>query len=359
MAQRAAGQQTAILEAQEELVSAQGAAARIQSEMSSSRQEAAQFNARFNEYKSRQGELDELETAYRDAVQRRAKLEASERARTPTTKVLEAATTPQEPWRPLYWRDTAFSFGGSLTLALLAMWLVELLNRPEPQPAVVLIQPQPEALRYDAPPHALANSSAAAMSLQVTEPTLLPWKSTFPRELVHDEVAALIRASDDESRLVVFLLLSGVNPDEVLELRWSDIDLARGVMRVGGASGRDIVLSVALRRVLEAPPRVPGSELLVRSSGRPTTRDSIDAQILCAAYDAAIEDAPQVTSACLRHTYLAFLVRQGIRFADLTRLVGPLPAEVVSAYSALSPTGVRLDSARVHLLHPALREGNA
>ena len=157
----------------------------------------------------------------------------------------------------------------------------------------------------------------------------------------------------------MLLLLSGVNPDEVLELRWSDIDLARGAMRVGGASGRDIVLGVALRRVLEAPPRVPGSELLVRSSGRPTTRDSIDAQILCAAYDAAIEDAPQVTSACLRHTYLAFLVRQGIRFADLTRLVGPLPAEVVSAYSALSPTGVRLDSARVHLLHPALREGNA
>ena len=183
VAQRAAGQQTAILEAQEELASAQGAAARIQNEMSSSRQEAAQFNARFNEYKSRQDELDELETAYRDAVQRRAKLEASERARTPTTKVLEAATTPQEPWRPLYWRDTAFSFGGSLALALLAMWLVELLNRPEPQPAVVLIQPQPEALRYEAPPHALANGSAAAMSLEVTEPTLLPRQSTFPREL--------------------------------------------------------------------------------------------------------------------------------------------------------------------------------
>jgi succinoglycan biosynthesis transport protein ExoP len=356
VAQRAAGQQTAILEAQEELASAQGAAARIQNEMSSSRQEAAQFNARFNEYKSRQGELDELETAYRDALQRRAKLEASERARTPTTKVLEAATTPQEAWRPLYWRDTAFSLGGSLALALLAMWLVELLNRPEPQPAVVLIQPQPGALRYEAPPHALANGSAPAMSLEVTEPTLLPRQSTFPRELLHDEVAALIRASDDESRLVILLLLSGVNPDEVLELRWSDIDLARGVMRVGGASGRDIVLGVALRRVLEAAPRVPESELLMRSSGRPTTRGSIDAQILCAAYDAAIEDAPQVTSACLRHTYLAFLVRQGIRFADLTRLVGPLPAEVVSAYSALSPTGVRLGSARVHLLHPALRE---
>ena len=109
--------------------------------MSSGRQEAGQFATRFNEYKSRQEELGELETAYRDAVQRRAKLEASERARTPTTKVLEAATTPQQPWRPLYWRDTALSIGGSLVLALLAMWLVELFNRSEPRPAVVLVQP--------------------------------------------------------------------------------------------------------------------------------------------------------------------------------------------------------------------------
>jgi hypothetical protein len=57
VAQRAAGQQTAILEAQEDLASAQAAAARIQKQMLSSRQEASQFNTRFNEYKSRQDEL--------------------------------------------------------------------------------------------------------------------------------------------------------------------------------------------------------------------------------------------------------------------------------------------------------------
>jgi polysaccharide biosynthesis transport protein len=358
VAQRAASQQTAIVEAQEELASAQGAAARIQNQMASSRQEAAQFNARFNEYKSRQDELGELETAYRDAVQRRAKLEASERARTPTTKVLEAAATPHQPWRPLYWRDTALSIGGSLALALLAMWLVELLNRSEPQPAVVLIQPQPRALLYEATPQALANRSVPAMSLDATEPKLLSPQTTFPRELWHDEVAALMRASDDESRLVMLLLLSGVNLDELLELRWSDVDLVRRTIRVGGESGRNIVLGETLRRILEAAPNVTGSQLLVRSSGRPATRDSIDAQILGAAHDAAIEDAPQVTSACLRHTYLAFLVRQGIRFADLTRLVGPLPAEAVSAYSALSPAGARLGSAQVELIHTAVREGN-
>jgi polysaccharide biosynthesis transport protein len=357
-AQRTQSQQTAIVEAQEELASAQGASARIQSQMLSSRQEATQFNARFNEYKSRQDELGELETASRDAVQRRAKLEASERARTPTTKVLEAATTPQQAWRPLYWRDTALAVGGSLALALLVMWLVELLNRPEAQPAVVLIQPQPGALMYEATPQALANRSAPTRSLGAAEPTLLPRPTTLPRELRVDEVAALIGASDDEIRLVMGLLLSGFTLAEVLELRWSDVDLARGTMRAGGESGRDLGLGGALCRLLQTAPKLPGSEMLVRPAGHPATRDSIDAQVLGAAHDAAIEDAPQVTSACLRHTYIAFLMRQGIRFADLTRLVGPLPADAIGAYSALSPAGARRSMSEIQQLYPVLRDAD-
>jgi polysaccharide biosynthesis transport protein len=359
-AQQAAGQQTAVVEAQEELTSAKEAAARIQNQMVSTRQEASQFNAHFSEYKSRQDELAELEAAYRDAVQRRAKLEASEQARTPTTKILEAAATPREAWRPLYWRDTAISIGGSFVLALLAMWLVELLNRPEPQPPVVFIQPPPGGLLYEGAPQALGNPrSAGAMSLDAVEPTLLPRQAGFPRELRSDEVVALLRAADAQTRLVMLLLLCGVDLDEVLALHWSDVDLARATLRVGGESGRDMALGGALRQLLATSASETGSQLLVRSSGRPATRGTIDAQILGAAHDAAIEDAGQVTSACLRHTYLAFLLRQGIRFADLTRIVGPLPAEAVSAYSALSPAGPRLDIAHVQLLHPALREGHA
>ena len=356
--QRAASQQTALHEAQEELASAQAAAASLQNQMSAGRQEVAQFTAHFNEYKSRQDELAELESAYRDAVQRRAKLEASERARMPATQVLEAAATPQQPWHPLYWRDTALSIGGSLVLALLAMWLVELFNRAEPRPAMILIQPQAGALPYDASPHLLAGRGGPAVSLEATEPALLPQRPTFPRELRDDEVTALIRASDDNSRLVMLLLLSGISLEEAMKLRWSDVDLAQGTIHVANDRVHNIALNGALRRCLGRAPNVPRLDLLVGHTGRPVTRDSIDAQILYAAHDAGIEDANQITSDCLRHTYLAFLVRQGIRFADLTRLVGHLPAELVGAYSTLSPPGARIGMAEIHLTYPALRDGN-
>ncbi len=37
----------------------------------------------------------------------------------------------------------------------------------------------------------------------------------------------------------------------------------------------------------------------------------------------------------LRHTFLAFLVRQGVRFTELARIAGPLPADRLAAYRQL------------------------
>ncbi len=358
--QRVTSRQTALLEAREELAAAQATATRLREQMAGGRQEVAQFTTRFNEYKALQSELDDLEKAYRDAIQRRAKLDASERERMPSLRVVEAGTTPEQPWRPLYWRDTAISVAGSLVLALLAMWLVELFNRPDPQPSVVLIQPQQGALRYEGPQlQALAERGEHAARLGGAEPALLPRQPRFPRELRQDEVAALVRAAEDEPRLAILLLLSGLDVDEVLALRWGDFDSARGVIHVGREFRRDIAVGAPLLQLLPSEGGRNEAEPVIGSLGHPATRDSIDAQILCAAHDAGIEEPAQVNADCVRHSYVAFLVRQGIRFADLSRIVGDLPPANLGAYSALSPPGMRLGHGQAQLLHPALRETTA
>lgn len=358
--QRAASRQTALIDAQDELASAQATASRIRADMAVGRQEAAQFTARFNEYKSLQTGLEELEKAQHEAVQRRAKLEASEQGRMPSIRVLEVATPPLAPWRPLYWRDTAISTGASLVLALLAMWLVELFNRAEPQPSVVLIQPQPGALRYDGPQlQALGDQSGQTPKLGGAEPALLPRQPRFPRELQPDEVAALVQAAEPGPRLAILLLLSGVDVHELAALCWRDIDWTQNVIRIGGSPGRDIALGGPVRELLERIRVADESRPLIPSNSRAPAREDIDAQILCAAHDAVLDEPTQVTSACLRHTYLAFLVRQGIRFADLTRLVGPLSPDLVGAYTSLAPPGTRLGRGEAQMLYPALREATA
>lgn len=351
--QREASQRIALAEAQEELASAQGAAARIRNQIATGQKELGQFTARFNEYKSKEDEVKGIDKDYQDASRRLAKLDATARARMPTLKLLEAASTPERPWRPPYWRDTAISIGASLVLALLAMGVVELFNRPAPQPTMVLVQPQPGGLPYGPAPPALRWQTGSALPFEASPPTLLPQPATLPRELNRDEVAALISAADENSRLVALVLLSGVSPDEVLAVRATDVDLARGQLSIGGVSARTVILADELLALLAARLEAPPSEFLLGHQDRPATRDAMTAQILCAAHDAGIERAIEVTPDCLRHTYLAFLVRQGIRFTELTRIVGHLPADTLGAYAVLAPTGARVSGGSINLVFPA------
>ena len=58
----------------------------------------------------------------------------------PRATPFPAATTPQQPWRPAYWRDTGISVGGSLVLALLGLgggYAVGQLTREQPTTVAV------------------------------------------------------------------------------------------------------------------------------------------------------------------------------------------------------------------------------
>jgi hypothetical protein len=69
--------------------------------------------------------------------------------------------------------------------------------------------------------------------------------------------------------------------------------------------------------------------------------------VACAAHDAGVEDAVEVTAAVLRHTYVAYLVRQGARLADIERVVGRLPPAAYTDYGRLSPPGAGVPLDRI------------
>ena len=236
---------------------------------------------RFNEYKSLQEELTQLENAYRDAVERRAKLEATERARTPTVRMLEAATVPREVWRPLYLRDAGLSIVAALLAALLAVWLVELFNRPEPQPSVVIAQPVVSGVLVHGGPRPVALPGQGHAALEPPDRALLPPPPALPRELEGDEIDALVRAGEGDARLAMLLLLHGVAPEELAELRRDDVDLERRVIRVGGEWSREIPVGGALGTRARRDARLAGRAAHRRArwaagdAGRPRGSDSL------------------------------------------------------------------------------------
>lgn len=348
--QRQLSLQSSLAEAQEEVASARETASRIRQQIAGDRGTVQAFSARFNEYRALREELTQLESLHRDTAQRKAKLEAGERARRPAVKVVEAANIPQEPWRPLYMRDAAISITGSFLLALLAMWVVEIFNRHDPRPTILV--PQPIAIPIPGRHYGGglgASSSGRPVLSEMVAPGLpagtsglLTVEPTVPRELAAGEIGGLLAAATTEARLAALLLLSGLSPEELVALDWDDIDPTKREIHVSGASPRTVAILEPTFAILERLPRTPGTRLLAAHGAAQPTLDDLTSDLLCAAYDAGIERPAEVTPATLRHTYIAFLARQGIRLADLVRLVGRLSAEQVAFYSDYAPAGKRL-----------------
>jgi succinoglycan biosynthesis transport protein ExoP len=195
---------------------------------------------------------------------------------------------------------------------------------------------------------------ASTPRLAIDERPRLAAPLALPRELTTAEAGALLRGADADARCAAALLLSGLSTDEALALRWADVD-AGGTIRLGGAQPRTLPLAPAALALL-GERRIDGdARLLAGADGGPLTAEALAAKLLVAAHDAGLEGAHEIGPQALRHTYLAYLVRQAARFADITRIVGPLEADLLSAYSQLAPPGARAEADAVQWVFPALR----
>ena len=159
------------------------------------------------------------------------------------------------------------------------------------------------------------------------------------RELSPDEATALWHAADAPGRVAVAALLSGLSAVETVALRWADLDAAGTSLQVPGNPPRTLPVTPALGDALAAMADPHEGAVLVTPAHEPLAPADLAGMIAAAAHDAGIAVATEVTPDALRHTYLAFLVRQGVRFSDLAQIAGYLQPATLLAYGPLSPPG--------------------
>lgn len=355
-AERAKGQQTTLADAREELASARAAAQRLQQQLGADRQAVQTFTQRFSEFKTMEEELKGLEQMRQAARQRTMALEATAAERRPRLLVVEPAAVPESAWRPLYARDAAIAIAGSLLLAFLAVWGVEFFNRPEPLPAgpAAVIMPQPWVQPYPVGQTLDAASPMPSLGQPAAAPVALLTQG-LPRELEQREVHDLLAASAPEHLFVLVCLLCGLSADEVAALKVGDVDLAAGSLKVPGEGARVLPLQGPLSALqASVDPGAKDLPLLPSLSGQALRVADIASAVTSSAFDAGLEQPSSVTPESLRHTYVAFLVRQGLRFGDLARVVGPLPSETLHALAPLAPPGERHPLSAVQRLMPAV-----
>jgi len=353
--ERRKSQQTALAEAREELASARATTQRLQQHLAEDKQSAQSFSRRFGEFQTLQDELRGLDQMRQAARQRLLALEASELTRKPRLQVLEAAATPETAWRPLYWRDAAISLAASLVLGFLAVWFVEFFDRREPMaPApstVILAQPWLSPQQG-----AMALGGASAMPALSAAPLPQQLAAPMPRELSADELHRLLISAAPENLPLLLCLLSGLSVPELQALRVSHVDEHAQTLTVPASPSRVLALEGPLQTLVKHCAALPaGGALFADAAGAPLTVADIESAVSTSAFDANLDEAQQVTPETLRHTYIAFLVRQGLRFSELGKVVGRMPSEALNVLSALAPAGERVGLGAVERTLPALR----
>ena len=360
--ERRKGVQNALTEAREELAGAKATAQRLQQQFGEDRAKAQNFTRRFSEFEAMKEELKGLEQVRQGARQRLLALEATARERKPRLLVVEPAAVPETAWRPLYTRDAAIAVGASLLLGFLAVWFVEFFNRTEPVapgPSTVIVpqpwmQPHPIGPVLGAAPQmaAVAHQQSAPPSAMAT-PLLA---QALPRELEQHEVGQLLAATAPEHLPLLACLLCGLSAEEAGALRVGDLDGAAGRLTVPGEAPRVLALSAPLLTLLVASAGSGASpqQPLLSVSGQALAAADVASVVTSSAFDAGLEQPQSVTPESLRHTYVAFLVRQGLRFGDLGRLVGRLSSEQLNALGPLAPPGERRPLAEIEALMPAV-----
>ncbi len=352
--QKSSAGQVALAEADDELAAAKQAQQRLQKQIAEERSAVHAFSKNFSAYKSMQEDLAQLEASRRSVSERLLRTETSEASRMPAIQVVEPAITPRDPWRPEYSRDAGISFALAVVVALLVMAVVELFNRPPPASTAPVIVPQPW-ISLEREPHVALGGNLVPPSLpnQVGSPALLPGAMAFLRELSQPESAQLLLVMNEKDRVWAGLLLCGATVAEVREISRQHLIEDGPFIQISGQHARRLRIPEALFRQLEAASNSvhdEGAELVKM----PNSEEQLRRQLICAAHDAGLDDPATVTPDALRHTCIAYLVRQGLRFSDLDRIVGALPADVLAGYASLSLAGIRRTIAEIDTLMPAL-----
>lgn len=344
---KAQGRDVLVGEARREYTAARQAVADLQRQLEEHKQEAREFTARFAEHEAMQEDLVRLEELYRTTEQRLVQIEVQNREKYPQIRVVEWAFQPERPIWPQYHRDAGFALAGSLITALFAVWLWEFLGAQR-QPV------SPVTLRnVTIHPGGGANNleyQAQTAALQPTEiPTL---EGPEPRELSEGEIEALLHGADKDTRALIVLLMSGLTRDQIVGISERDFDVATGRLTMTGDDKRSLQLPGVAARYLQGS--LGANAGWARLREQLAEQADLDLRLNLAAVDGGVQSPEQVDAEALRHTYIAYLVRQGIRLSELNRLVGEIPPKVLVRYGRLSPSGPGKLAAEITPAYPLL-----
>ena len=181
---------------------------------------------------------------------------------------------------------------------------------------------------------------------------------THPRErfLTDEEYCLLGRAVDElEAKRTVslhaaaairLLVLTGCRRNEVLELRWDDIDRTAGELRLrdGKSGARMVPLTLAVQGVLAEIPRVPDNPWVIGGQKPGARMTNVNDPWLVVRARAGLED---VRIHDLRHSWASRALALGESLSMIGKLLGHNRIETTARYAHLARDTEKASAANI------------
>ena len=142
------------------------------------------------------------------------------------------------------------------------------------------------------------------------------------------------------------LMLTGCRRNEILTLRWEDVDLDAGELRLRDAKtgARSVALSPAARKVLATLPRLLDNPWVITGRGASGRLANLNAPWLVVRKRAGLED---VRIHDLRHSFASRALALGESLTMIGKLLGHRQVQTTARYAHLARESVKTSAARV------------
>jgi integrase len=157
--------------------------------------------------------------------------------------------------------------------------------------------------------------------------------------------------------LVIFAVLTGLRRGEILNLRWLDVDMERGIINIQSSprfktkhgKRRTIPLNSTALEILRKKMEHPGGEYVFTLDGARISGDWVSHLFKRYVRNAELAD-DRIHFHSIRHSFASWLVQGGATLYEVQKLLGHSSSKVTEVYSHLQPEHLHATVERIPLL---------
>jgi len=293
----------------------------------------ADHSSQFSAYQALQQALSSLESQQSESKQRLIDTEIQHQQKYPPVEIISTANLPDQAISPNYWQQAALGFAACLSTGLLFVWIIGYLCQENKQNP--MIKNSGSYLYQESFPAITEFSIRPTLSFNAAK---VLTNDRQPRELTADEINMLYQHGDQQTKQIIALLLNGLSITEILSLTAENFDSGQKLIEIP-LSARKTAMNATLLALLAANPW----ETIAWSE------PEIDAQLNCAAIDNGLTNPEHINAQTISFSYRLFLIRQGIKFSDLPKIIGSISPIELAAMGKYAPNNASLPLAQVNL----------